>query len=321
MIYGSIPGIDKPVSRIAQGTTMIGTANLEASMALLDAALAAGINTFDSAHVYAGGDCERALGQWVRRRGVRDRIVLLDKGAHLNADRNRVTPFDIACDVHDSLARLQFDYIDLYVLHRDDPAVEVGPIVESLNEHRAAGRIRAFGGSNWTYQRVEQANEYAYKRGLTPFAVSSPHFSLGEMVQPPWGGCLSVAGPQGQAARTWYADHKMPLFAWSSLCHGLLSGKHTRQSFPAQPKGDTELMIRAFRSPANLDRLDRVLELARTRGLAPTQVVLAWILNQPVTVHPLVGSETPDEARTNAAAAEVKLSAQEMAWLEPQSGI
>ena len=82
--------------------------------------------------------------------GDRDQIVILTKGAHFNQDRNRVTPFDITSDLFDSLVRLRTDSIDLYLLHRDDPTVPVGPIVEVLNEHKEAGRICAIGGSNWT---------------------------------------------------------------------------------------------------------------------------------------------------------------------------
>ena len=110
---------------------------------------------------------ERAIGEWLQARGNRDRIVLLDKGAHPYWTQPRVDPENISKDIAESLERLQTDYIDLYLLHRDDPGVPVRPIVECLNEHRAAGRIRAFGGSNWTTTRLEQANSYADEHGLT----------------------------------------------------------------------------------------------------------------------------------------------------------
>jgi aryl-alcohol dehydrogenase-like predicted oxidoreductase len=149
--YGRVPGVEKPVARIVQGTVMIGyeeEGDEERSFALLDEVFAHGGTTFDTAHQYGGGDCERTLGRWVRDRGLREEVVVIGKGAHHNEDRKRVTPFDITADLYDSLARLRFDYIDLYLLHRDDPSVPVGPIVEILNEHKAEGRIHAFGGSN-----------------------------------------------------------------------------------------------------------------------------------------------------------------------------
>jgi aryl-alcohol dehydrogenase-like predicted oxidoreductase len=212
MRYGHLPGIDKPISRLVQGTVMVNSREMEKSFALLDEVFALGCNTFDTAHVYGQGDNERTVGRWVRERGVRDQVVIIGKGAHHNPDRKRVTPFDITADIHDSLACFQFDHIDLYLLHRDDPDVPVGPIVEVLNEHRAADRIHAFGGSNWTHERIQQAHEYAAAHGLVPFVASSPNFSLAEQVKEPWPDCVSIGGSKGRAAREWYAAEQMALF-------------------------------------------------------------------------------------------------------------
>ena len=82
---------------------------------------AQGCTTFDTAHGYGEGACERAFGRWLEKRGLRDQVVILGKGAHHNQDRKRVTPFDIEADLHDSLARLRVDSIDLYVLHPRRP--------------------------------------------------------------------------------------------------------------------------------------------------------------------------------------------------------
>src|SRR5258705_11983673 len=121
MQYGKLPGIDKPISRLVQGTIPIGSAKLEASYKLLDDIYALGCTTFDTAHVYGNGDVERTFGRWMNDRGLRDKLVILGKGAHHNQDRQRVTPHDITSDVFDSLARFKTDYIDLYLLHRDNP--------------------------------------------------------------------------------------------------------------------------------------------------------------------------------------------------------
>ena len=121
MLYSKIPGIDKPVSRLVLGTMWINTKNPDTAFPVLDAFYAAGGNCLDTAHGYGGGDNERAVGQWINERGLRDEIVILGKGAHHSQDRKRVTPYDIKSDLHDSLARFKVDSIDLYVLHRDDP--------------------------------------------------------------------------------------------------------------------------------------------------------------------------------------------------------
>ena len=203
MENGHVPGIDKPISRLVQGTIMVSDDDLPGSFALLDAVYDQGVTAFDTARHYGNGN-EAVVGRWVRERGLRDRVVIVGKGAHHSPERNRVTPEDIADDLDESLRQFGFDTIDLYLLHRDDPSVPVGPIVEALNEHQRAGKIRAFGSSNWDHERIAEANAYAEAHGLIPFAASSPQFSLVEQVDAPWPGCISIGGPNGAAAREWY---------------------------------------------------------------------------------------------------------------------
>jgi aryl-alcohol dehydrogenase-like predicted oxidoreductase len=316
MKYGDVRGVNKKVSRLVQGAIMLNAQDLEGGFALLDGAYAQGCNTFDAAHIYGGGQCERVLGQWLEARGLREEVVLLTKGAHHNADRPRVTPCDITADLRDSLARLRTWYIDLYLLHRDDPAVPVGPIVEILNEHRAQGRIHAFGGSNWSPERLEQANEYADRHRLMPMVASSPNFSLAEQVEEPWADCLTISGPQEEQARRWYAERHMPLFTWSSLARGFFSGRLSRATAEGARKLFDESMPRAYYCENNFRRLDRVEELAREKGLSVPQVALAYVLNYPLNVFALVGSMNAEEFRVNAQALELELTEKEMAWLD-----
>src|SRR5699024_1535361 len=106
MNYSTIPGLNKQVSRFVFGTMPINSTDLNKSLSLLDEIYATGCNTFDTAHVYGYGESERTIGRWITARGLRDQVVVISKGAHHNVDRKRVTPFDIAADLHDSLARL-----------------------------------------------------------------------------------------------------------------------------------------------------------------------------------------------------------------------
>ena len=313
MQYGNIRGIGLPVSRLAMGTIMVNTKDLEQYFALLDGVFELGCNTFDTGHVYGGGECERGVGRWINERGIRDRVVLLGKGAHPNADRKRVTPFDIASDLYDSLARFQTDYIDLYMLHRDDPAVPVGPIVEALDEHRRAGRIRAFGGSNWTHERIIEANQYAETHGLEPFVASSPHFSLAVQYVSPWGpDCVTLTGDENAAARQWYQETGTPVFGWSSLGYGFLSGRMTRDNYrDVLP----EAAIVGYGHEPNFVRLDRAGELAAEKGLTIPQIGIAYLVSQPLNVFPLVGAYNPEEMKANIEACGVTLSDGELAWL------
>jgi len=319
MQYGTVSGVEKPISRLVQGTVRIGSNRLdqiEKSFVLLDEVYALGCNTFDTAHVYGSGDCERVLGRWIEERGLRDDVVIITKGAHHNADRKRVTPFDITSDLYDSLARLRVDSVDLYLLHRDDPTVPVGPIVEVLNEHREAGRICAFGGSNWTHERVQRANAYAEAHRLTPFAVSSPQFSLAEMVQAPWEGCVSIGGPSGRAARAWYRMTHMPLFTWSSLAGGFFSGRFARGNLASFEEYLDRLCVNSYCYEDNFRRLERATTLAEAKGLTLPQVALAYVMSQPLNIFALVGCQTGAEFAANVAAMEVKLTAAEVAWLD-----
>jgi len=319
MSYGRVAGLDKPVSRLVQGAIMINSKDLDGSFRLLDEVYALGCNAFDTAHIYGGGDSERTLGRWVRERGLREKVVLITKGAHLNVDRARVTPFDIAADLHDSLARFQSDYIDLYLLHRDDPRVPVGPIVEALNEHLRAGRIRAFGGSNWTHERIGEANAYAAARGLVGFAVTSPQLSLAEMVEPLWLGCVGLGGPSGRAGREWYARHRVPVFAWSSLGRGFLSGRF-RRGEPGPAAGpEDEAILRSFGSADNFTRLERAQTLAAEKGVKLPQIALAYVLSLPLEVFPLTGCLSGAEFQENLAALTLRLTPREIAWLDLES--
>jgi aryl-alcohol dehydrogenase-like predicted oxidoreductase len=316
MQYGTLPGIDKPISRLVQGTIMIESRQLETSFALLDGIFGLGCTTFDTAHVYGNGDNERTFGRWMRERGLRDKIVLIGKGAHHNADRRRVTPFDISSDIHDSLARFQTDYIDLYLLHRDDPSVPVGPIVEVLNEHMRAGRIHAFGGSNWSHDRIEAANTYAAEHGLTPFVASSPNFSLADQIKPPWAECITISGEQGRESREWYAEHNIALFTWSSLAGGFFSGRFRRDNLDSFDDYFGKLCVECYCNEDNFQRLDRAEALAAQKSLTLTQIAVSYVMSQPLNIFALVGCNIPEEFAANAAALDVKLSPEEISLLE-----
>ena len=316
MQYYDLPGLTNPVSRFIYGTAIGPMFANEDAGELLDAVFAAGINTFDTAHIYGESEC--SLGRWIRSRGLRDKVNILTKGCHHNQYRARVTPYDLRSDLADSLAKLGTDHVELYLLHRDDPSVPVGPIVETLNALQAEGRIRCFGGSNWTHERIEAANEYAYAHGLNGFSVSSPCFSLAEQVGDPWGGSVHISGPKHRAAREWYMRHGMPVLAYSSLARGFLSGKFRSDSgkrvaevFPRMG----ESIAKEYEYPDNLERLRRAEALAAEKGLTVPQVALAWTLRHPMFVSPILSPSTVPHLEANLRAFNVELSDEEFLWL------
>ncbi|MBE5807948.1 MAG: aldo/keto reductase [Clostridiales bacterium] len=329
MNYGNIRGVPIPISRIVFGTatsklfaafrSVYGGADdfdrrLTDAFELLDMVYAAGVNCFDCADHYG----EEPLGEWLEARGLRDKVVILTKGAHHNAWRKRVTDFDILHDVHNSLAKLKTDVIDLYLLHRDDPTVPVAPIMNALNRCFDEGKLRVFGVSNWTWQRMEEANEYAFKHGLEPFRVTSPNFSLAEQVEDPWGGgCQSISGESNKLARAWVAAHGMPVFAYSPLARGLFSGR-VRSDHPEDAKEYMdEFAQKGYAYPVNFARLKRCEQLAKEKGVSVPEIAMAWIFNQrDLDVYALTGTTRAENLAKNIAAGEMKLTDEECSWLE-----
>jgi aryl-alcohol dehydrogenase-like predicted oxidoreductase len=209
MSYGNVDGATKQVSRIVLGSMVVDVDRLPFSFALLDFFFEQGGNCIDTAWVYRLGNAEKCVGAWIEKQAIRDEIVLIGKGAATV----HCTPELVTTQLLESLERLCTDYVDIYLMHRDNPKVPVGEFVECLNEHYRSGRIRAFGGSNWTTGRLAEANAYARTHDLLGFAASSPNFSLAVWNEPTWIDCLSASD---LASREWYSQTKMPLFAWSS---------------------------------------------------------------------------------------------------------
>ena len=321
MQYGKIPGLNKPIARVVQGSTMIGSDLDETkSFALLDKIYALGGNTIDTAHVYSGGNSERIIGRWLQGRGLRDKIVIITKGAAPSADRQRITPFDITADLHDSLVRLKTDHVDLYLLHRDDPSQPVEPIIDILNEHRRAGKIHAFGGSNWSHQRIEVANAYDLANGMEPFAASSPQYGLAEALGEPWPLCLSISGSTASKARAWYVENQLPVLAWSPLASGFFSGRFTRDNLHTFGEREWDrVCVSTYASEPNFQRLDRATALGSEKGLTAAQIALVFALNQPMNIFAVVGSTNIDTFNANVLASEVQLTPQEMDWLDLKS--
>ena len=329
MEYGRIESVSKPISRVVFGTatptlfnafrSVYGEAadfdsRLSAAFQLLDDMYAEGVNCFDCADHYG----EEPLGEWLEARGLRDKVVILAKGAHHNRWRKRVTDFDILHDVHNSLAKIKTDHLDLYLLHRDDPEAAVGPLVDALNRCRDEGKIGVFGGSNWTIPRIEAANDYALKHGLQPFTVSSPNFGLADQVTDLWGGgCVTISGPANREARRWYAEHRMPVFAYSAMGRGLFSGRVKSDDPDTATRYMDEFGIRGYVCPENLERLRRCEQLAAEKGLTVPQIAMAWIFNQrALDVYALTSPTKRDHMRTNAQASAIALTEAECRWLD-----
>lgn len=316
MKYSEIKYIEKPVSRIFFGTCIPLMTKGGDACDLLDHAFSLGITAFDTARCY--GKAENSLGAWLKKRNNRDKVVIQTKGG-INGFmwRSRIKESCIRYDLKKSLEALGTDHTDIYLLHRDNTKVPVGDIVELLNSFVSDGRVRAFGGSNWSYRRIEQANEYAYAHGLQPFTVSSPNYGLAVMHKDPWGGGLvSVTGENKTAEREWYAGNQMPLTAWSCVGNGLFSGRFVSSDMRGAKRGMNLLAKKGFLYADNLERLRRAEILAERKGVTPLQIAVSYIKAGDMNVYPIIGTGSKAHLSENVAALSITLTAAEAAWLD-----
>jgi predicted dehydrogenase/aryl-alcohol dehydrogenase-like predicted oxidoreductase len=301
-----IPGLARPASVLALGFEDFRT--FSSGSILLDAFYEAGGNLFDTAFVYGGGRTEALLGEWLKNRGVREQSVVIGKGAHSPL----CYPDVIGKQLTQSLDRLQTDHVDIYFMHRDNPDIPVGEFVDAMDAEVRAGRIRGpFGGSNWTRERMDEAIAYADRNGKQRPGALSNNFSLAEMLEPIWAGCITSSD---DAWKAWFKARQMPNFAWSSQGRGFFTDRAGRD------KRDNEELVRVWYSEKNFGRRDRAIELAQRLGKSPIHVALAYVLAQPFPSVPLIGPRTLGELEDSLRALEISLSPDDLGWLDSGSG-
>ncbi|MFB9377801.1 aldo/keto reductase [Kineococcus gynurae] len=304
MTYGSIPGLDKPVSRLVMGCD--NQPDLAHASAVFDAYVEAGGNTFDTAWIYGMGEYEQRFGRWLTNRGIRDEVVVIVKGAHTPY----CDPESLSRQFQESLERQGLDHADIYMMHRDDESVPVGEFVDVLDEHARAGRMTVFGGSNWSAERFDAANEYARRNGRQGFSVLSNHFGLAQAYDVPWAGCRHMTDP---ADKQWLVERGIPLLPWSSQARGFFARADEAD------RSDAEL-VRCYYSPENFERLRRARALGAELGVPATAVALAFVLAQPFPTFALFGPRTVAETRSSLTGLGVELTPEQVRWLDLETG-
>jgi aryl-alcohol dehydrogenase-like predicted oxidoreductase len=278
--------LGRDMSRLVLGTMLLTDAGTD----VLDEYVRLGGNAIDTARVYGDGEAERVLGAWLEQRpSVREQLVIVSKGAHPSGDRRRVTPEEIERDLRVSVELLGGP-IDLYLLHRDDPSVPVGTIIECLAGLRDAGLLRAYGTSNWTTSRIDEANAWAASHGLDGFCLSSQHLSLAAQNEEQWADTRSANDPEIHA---WHERTQTPLLAWSVQARGYFFGRTGSE------------VLRVYDNAQNRERRRRAEELGERLGRTTAQVALAWVLHRPFPVYACFGARTVDHVREAFAALEV----------------
>ena len=301
-------------SPICLGTMLFGSGiDRKTSFGVMDAFLEAGGTFLDTAHIYAAwlpggwGESERTVGEWLRAHGARDAVVLGTKGGHPPLDdmaHGRCGAEDLEADLRDSLERLQVDYIDLYWLHRDDPGRPAEEIVETLAGFIRDGRIRSFGVSNWTIDRIETATAHAQAHGLPEPAARQPGWALAERKTKE-----NTPSPMrylDEAAHQWHLKSHLPIAAYSAQAQGYFGGANVEwasQGFQGEaPNG------RGYDSATNRQRLIKAMALAEEKGCTAHQIALAYLLNQPFPVFAIAGTGKPERIPELMEAAEIRLA-------------
>jgi aryl-alcohol dehydrogenase (NADP+) len=279
----------------------------EPSRAFIKQALELGINFFDTADMYSNGVSEEVVGRALRDFARRDQVIITTKvynrmGAGPN-DRG-LSRKHILDAIHASLRRLGTDYVDIYMIHRWDYETPIEETLETLNDLVRAGKVRYLGASSmWAWQ-FARALYLADARGWSRFVVMQNHYNL--IYREEEREMIPLCRAEGIA-----------LTPWSPLARGFLAGNRTRDK-----KGET---TRANNDPYAYELYyrdedfaiaERVVELAKKRGVKPTQIALAWHLNKPEITAPIIGATKPHHLPEAVAALDIRLSDEERKYLE-----
>jgi aryl-alcohol dehydrogenase-like predicted oxidoreductase len=317
----SIPGTNLQPSVIGLGTGAFGSEiTEEASSRMLDEFTAAGGTLLDTAHVYAAwlpegvGRSERTIGRWLKKSDAR--MIVATKGGHpdlATMEVSRLSPECLALDLAESLERLQMDAVDIYFLHRDDPARPVAEILDAVQAPLRHGRIRALGASNWSPARLQAAEREAQARGYIGFCCSQCAWSLAEC-NPSMQGHLGMFCID-EAALKFYRETKLPLFGYSAQAQGFFAQSWTWPEL-ANPTAKQEALRANYYSKKNVARWERAVELAKRHGCSAGTVALAYLTSQDFPATALIGPRSPEQLRLSLADGDLKLSAEELRYLE-----
>ena len=314
----ALPRTALRVSQLCLGTNQFGSAQDDArAFELLDTFRALGGNFIDTAHSYCDwipsaprAASEHTLGRWLARQ-PRDSVVLATKGCEFDYRAGfalRVTPEHLRADLEASLDALGTAWIDLYWLHRDDPSRPVGEIVDALIEHQRAGRIRHFGCSNWSVERIQAAQRHAASRNHEGFVACQPMWGLAE----PDRAAMQQFAPGGYYEDGYRALHEsgLTMIPYSGQSRGIFS-----KLAGGQEETVAEDVKALYLSDTNRRKLGAVREIALRHGVSLNTVVLAYLTSQPLITIPIIGASSRAQLQESVAACTLVLDAAELAAL------
>jgi 1-deoxyxylulose-5-phosphate synthase len=315
MQYVNLGSTGMKVSRICLGAMTYGSKKWrewvleeEESRPFIQRALEAGINFFDTADVYSLGVSEEILGRALKDFGPsRDKVVIATKvfspmGDDLN--QRGLSRKHIMHAIDDSLRRLGTDYVDLYQIHRFDPATPIEETLEALNDLVRAGKVLYIGASSmyaWQFQRMLHVSD---KRGFARFVTMQNHHNL-------------VYREEEREMIPLCRAEGIGLIPWSPLARGFLAGNRSKQDRGETIRAKTDDFAHGmYYRDSDFTVVDRVTEIASRRGASNAQVALAWMLSKPEITAPIVGASKPHHLDDALSALDLRLDADEIKALE-----
>jgi aryl-alcohol dehydrogenase (NADP+) len=320
MDYVSLGNTGLKVSRICLGMMSYGDPAWKLATWVLPAdeaepyvrrAIEAGINFFDTAELYSNGASEVVTGKLLKKYARRDEVVIATKvffGTHLDegAKPNQLglSRKHIMEEIDASLRRLGVDYVDLLYIHRWDAGTRIEETMQALHDLIRAGKVLYIGASSMFAWQFAKAQFTADLHGWTRFVAMQNHYNL-------------VYREEEREMIPLCMDQKVAIVPWSPLARGFLAGNRTREKGGATDRSRTDAWAHgAYYLDSDFDVVDAVKAVAAARGLTPAQVALAWVVNKPFVTAPIVGATTMSQFEELLAAADVKLTAEEVASLE-----
>lgn len=303
MKYRSVGKAGIKVSEIALGSWMTrleDTAAVDNAMAIADDAFDAGINFYDCADAYSGGDAERFLGRFIAKH-EREDLVISSKvffGTGKSVNGRGLSRKHIFNNCERSLKNLGTDYIDLYYCHRFDTTTPLEETLQALSDLVDQGKILYYGVSEeWSAARLERAERIISERGLHPLTVVQPQYNMVDR----------------------YIEHEIietcerygiGITPFSPLAQGLLTGKYRKgQPLPAGSRAtwQSDHQINDLLTDENLDKVEQLSKIADELGVKMSVLALAWILRLPVISSVIVGASKPSQLESNVAASGLEL--------------
>ncbi|MFH9347525.1 aldo/keto reductase [Kitasatospora sp. NPDC017646] len=311
MKYVKLGSTGMDVSRICLGAMSFGapgqgdhswTLDLDRSRPMMLHALESGVNFVDTANVYSAGSSEQIVGQVLREYGHRDEIVLATK-VH---SRTRPGPNGVGlsrkaimAEIDNSLRRLGTDHVDLYQIHRWDPATPIEITMEALHDVVKAGKALHIGASSmWAWQ-FAKAQYVAERNGWTPFSTMQNHYNL-------------IYREEEREMLPLCADQGVGVIPWSPLARGRLA----RQWDSVSARSESDAFGKTLYPDTDREIVDRLGRLAAKRELPMAQLALAWLLSKPTVTSPIVGATKMSHLQDAIAAVDVELDEEEISYLE-----